>query len=89
METGVANYLDRVIEDPGIMVGKPVVKGTRIPVEKVLEQLAFKPDIQELLAIFPELTLEDVRGCLAYARARVVGGRAGRRARSTRQSRPA
>ena len=72
MVTESANYIARVIEDPGIMAGKPVVKGTRIPVEKVLDQLAVKPDINELLAIFPELTLDDVRGCLAYARLRVA-----------------
>ncbi len=55
------------------MAGKPVVKGTRIPVEVVLEQLAFKPDLEELFAVYPELTLDDVRACLAYARERVVG----------------
>ncbi len=54
------------------MTGKPVVKGTRIPVEKVLEQLAYKPDLGELFAAFPELTVEDVKACLDYARASVV-----------------
>lgn len=57
------------------MVGKPVVAGTRIPVEKVLAQLAYKPDLQELFEIYPELTLEDVRAVLAYARAAVVAKR--------------
>lgn len=39
------DYHDRVIRDPNSMVGKPVIKGTRIPVEKVLDQLAFEPDL--------------------------------------------
>ncbi len=68
-------YADRITRDPKIMVGKPVVKGTRIPVEKVLDQLAYKLDLEELLAIYPELTLDDVRACLAYAQAIVAGRR--------------
>lgn len=66
-------YQDRIIQDPQIMVGKPVIKGTRIPVEKVLAQLAYKPDLEELFAIYPELTIEDVRACLSYAQALVAG----------------
>ncbi|MDO8691346.1 MAG: DUF433 domain-containing protein [Dehalococcoidia bacterium] len=60
-------YRERIIQDRNIMVGKPVVKGTRIPVEKILDQLAYMPDLSELFAIFPELTVEDVKACLAYA----------------------
>ncbi|MCX6023680.1 MAG: DUF433 domain-containing protein [Chloroflexi bacterium] len=60
-------------QDPAIMAGKPVVRGTRIPMEMVLEQLAFKPDLEELFAIYPELTLDDVRGCLAYAGIEIEG----------------
>ena len=65
-------YQDRISRDPNIMVGKPVVRGTRIPVEKVLDQLAYKPDLGELFAVYPELTLDDVKACLAYARAALV-----------------
>ena len=68
-------YADRITRDPKIMVGKPVVNGTRIPVEKVLDQLAYKLDLEELLAIYPELTLDDVRTCLASAQAVVAGKR--------------
>lgn len=68
-------YQERIIRDPNIMVGKPVVMGTRIPVEKVLNQLAYKPDLNELFVIYPELTLEDVKACLAYAQAMVAGKR--------------
>ncbi len=67
-----AAYRDRIIVDPKIMVGKPVVKGTRIPVEKVIDQLAYKPEMQELFAIYPELSMEDVKACLAYAQAAIA-----------------
>lgn len=51
---------DRVVQDPAIMTGKPIVKGTRIPVELVLEHLADNPDLDELFAAYPRLTIEDV-----------------------------
>jgi uncharacterized protein (DUF433 family) len=60
-------YQDRVITDPEILAGKPVVKGTRIPVELVLEHLAADPNTETLFAAFPRLTIEDVKACLAYA----------------------
>ncbi len=82
-------YLDRITRDPDIMVGKPVVRGTRIPVEKILDQLAYKPDLEELFAIYPELTRDDVRACLAYARAAVADKRGQRRRDSPTQATPA
>ena len=63
-------YQDRIIHDPEIMVGKPVIKGTRIPVELVLAKLAHNPDLDELFADYPRLTLEDVKACLESARTR-------------------
>jgi uncharacterized protein (DUF433 family) len=67
---------DRIITDPQIMVGKPVVRGTRIPVEHVLGRLAENPDLDELFAAYPELTREDVKACLNYAQT-VVGHKRG------------
>lgn len=64
-------YRDRIIQDPEILVGKPVIKGTRIPVELVLGKLAHNPDLDELFADYPRLTIEDVKACLEYARALV------------------
>jgi uncharacterized protein (DUF433 family) len=58
---------ERITVDPGVMVGKPVVKGTRIPVELVLDYLAEIPSFDELFADYPELTLADVQACLNYA----------------------
>jgi uncharacterized protein (DUF433 family) len=60
-------YQDRIIVDPNIMAGKPVVKGTRIPVDLVLKRLAQDLDTQTLFEAYPRLTKEDVQACLAYA----------------------
>ncbi len=60
-------YADRIIQDPEIMVGKPVIKGTRIPVERVIAHLAHNPDLDDLFAAYPRLTIEDVEAALAYA----------------------
>ena len=64
-------HKQRIIQDPNIMVGKPVVKGTRIPVELVLQHLAETPDFDDLFEAFPHLTIEDVKACLAYAHSRL------------------
>lgn len=58
---------ERIVRDPRVMVGKPVVRGTRIPVERILEQLAFNLDLDDLFGAYPELTREDVKACLRYA----------------------
>ncbi len=72
------DYRDRIVTDPKIMVGKPVVRGTRIPVEHVLGRLAENPDLSELFAAYPELTREDVKACLRYAQSAVGRKRATR-----------
>ena len=67
MITELNNLPERIIQDPDILVGKPVVKGTRIPVELVLAKLAANPDLTELFQDYPRLTVEDVKACLTYA----------------------
>lgn len=67
MKAQAANQ-DRIVRIPGLVGGKPVVQGTRIPVRLVLEYLAEEPDIQTLFTAFPSLTLEDVKACLDYAK---------------------
>jgi uncharacterized protein (DUF433 family) len=66
---------ERIVRDPRIMVGKPVVRGTRIPVELILEQLAFNLDLDDLFGAYPELTREDVKACLRYAQRAVARAR--------------
>lgn len=57
----------RIVADPGVLVGKPVVKGTRISVEMVVALLAKGWTQQQILENYPGLTLDDIRACLAYA----------------------
>jgi uncharacterized protein (DUF433 family) len=67
-------YKDRITTNPHIMVGKPVVKGTRIPVERVVAHLANNPDLNDLFAAYPELTIADVKACLQYATSTFIRG---------------
>lgn len=67
MESKQINHHNRIVRVPGILGGKPVVKGTRIPVELVLQYLAQDPDVKQLFEVFPRLTIDDVRACLFYA----------------------
>jgi len=58
---------DRIIVDPRILTGKPVVRGTRISVELVVELLAAGWSHDQILASYPHLSDEDILACLAYA----------------------
>lgn len=59
--------LARIVIDPGIRNGKPVIRGTRITVTDILEYLAGGMSEEEILADFPDLTAEDIRAALAFA----------------------
>jgi uncharacterized protein (DUF433 family) len=59
--------IGRIEINPSILLGKPVIRGTRIPVELVLRKLAEGASIAELLDGYPRLVEADVRACLAYA----------------------
>ena len=58
----------RIIIDPKILAGKPIIAGTRISVEIVLTALAKNPDVNELFAAHPRLTTDDVKAALNYAK---------------------
>jgi len=58
--------LERIVVDPQVCFGKPVIRGTRIWVGLVLGLLADGMTHAELLADYPHLTEEDVRACLSY-----------------------
>lgn len=62
---------DRIIVDPKILTGKPVLRGTRISVELAVELLAAGWRHEPILASYPHLSEEDIRGCLAYASERL------------------
>jgi len=61
------NWQDRIVVDPEILVGKPVVKGTRLAVEFIIDLLAQGWIEAEILRNYPGLTREDVQACLLYA----------------------
>ena len=62
------DYQDRIIRIPGVLWGKPVIKGTRIPVDLILERLTFDLDLKTLFEDYPDLTEEDIKACIAYAK---------------------
>lgn len=59
---------DRITADPAVLVGKPVVRGTRLAVEFVLDLLAAGWSFDDVLANYPGLTIEDIRACIGYAK---------------------
>src|SRR4051794_8587661 len=59
---------DRIVLDPDVLLGKPVVKGTRLSVEFIVGLFAEGWTEPEILENYPNLAREDVRACLAYAR---------------------
>lgn len=58
---------DRIVMDPKILVGKPVIRGTRIAVEFVIDLLAEGWSTQQILSNYPHLTAADITACLRYA----------------------
>ncbi len=64
--------IDRIVIDPDILNGRPVVSGTRITAQTILEFLAAGDSTEDVLAEYPALTREDVQACLDYA-SRLMG----------------
>jgi uncharacterized protein (DUF433 family) len=58
---------DRIEIDPNVMMGKPVIRGTRIKVELILRKLAEGASEGDLLDAYPRLAREDIRAAIAYA----------------------
>jgi uncharacterized protein (DUF433 family) len=63
----VSDYLEMVVSNPGVMMGKPVIAGTRLTVELILEKLAAGETIEQILDAHPRLTGDGVRAALAFA----------------------
>jgi uncharacterized protein (DUF433 family) len=59
--------MDRIIIDPEVLSGKPVIKGTRIPVYLIIELLANGMTEKEILSQYPTLKKEDIKAALLYA----------------------
>ena len=61
------NNMNLIHSDPAVMMGKPVIAGTRITVELILEKLAAGETIEQILESYPRLTRESILAALAYA----------------------
>ena len=61
------NWRDHISSDPEIMFGKMVIKGTRIPVQLILEKLAAGNTVEGLIQAYPRITAADVQACLLFA----------------------
>jgi uncharacterized protein (DUF433 family) len=64
-----ANLLKRITANPAIFGGKPIIRGMRISVELILGLLAQSESWDDLLDDYPDLEIDDLRACLAYAHA--------------------
>jgi uncharacterized protein (DUF433 family) len=69
VEAVIVGYLlqERIEINPEVMLGKPVIKGTRITVELILRKLSEGATTSDLLDAYPRLTKEDIQAALAYA----------------------
>lgn len=63
----VEEIADRIVIDPDVMVGKPVIKGTRIPVYLIVEFVTNGMAEKEILKEYPQLRKEDIKAALLYA----------------------
>lgn len=58
---------ERIVIDPKVMVGKPCIRGTRIPVRMIVNLLAHGATFDEIIEDYPRLTRDDILACLLYA----------------------
>lgn len=70
MEKG---FMKRIMVDPKIMVGKPIIKGTRITVEAIVRRVAQGMTFDKILEDYPYITKEDIKAALFYAQSLVAG----------------
>lgn len=56
-----------IASDPKVMMGKPVIAGTRITVQSILEKLAAGEPVEQILEAYPHITVEQIRAALAFA----------------------
>ncbi len=64
-------WQDHIEINPEILAGKPIIKGTRIAVEHIIDLLAGGWGFAEIIENYPGITMEDIRACLSYAGARL------------------
>jgi uncharacterized protein (DUF433 family) len=64
--------LKRIVIDRGIMLGKPVIKGTRLPVDIIVEKIAYGHTFKDVKGDYPFLKDDDIRAALLYAAKRIA-----------------
>ncbi|MBX7234344.1 MAG: DUF433 domain-containing protein [Caldilineales bacterium] len=62
-----SKYVDRIVTLPDVMTGKPVIRGTRVPVELIVRMVAQGIGAEEILSDYPRLTTQDIQAALWYA----------------------
>lgn len=60
------NWQERIVVEPTILVGKPIIKGTRLAVEFIIDLLAQGWSTEDIIENY-QITIEDIRACLSYA----------------------
>ena len=68
------NWREHIVSNPEILVGKPVIQGTRISVELILGRLADGWTYEQVLESYPHITRDDIHAALAYAAAHLSKG---------------
>ncbi len=63
----MAEWQERIVSDSAVLAGKPVIRGTRLAVEFILDLLAQGWTADEAIRNYPGLTAEDIQACLGYA----------------------
>ena len=61
------NYREKIFISPEIMLGKPVIKGTRITVEFIIKKMSEGMEIKDIMNEYPQVTRDDIMACLAYS----------------------
>ena len=64
---------DRIVSEPGIMLGKPVIRGTRVPVELLVRKLGEGASVEEMLDAYPKLQREDILVALKEVKHEDIG----------------
>lgn len=61
------NYRDKICISPDIMLGKPVIRGTRITVEFIIKKMSEGMEIEDIISEYPPVQKDDIMACLAYS----------------------
>ncbi len=63
--------IDRIVIDPKILAGHPIIKGTRIPISLILNLLSHGYTFNKIIAEYPELKIDDIKSAILYAEERI------------------